>query len=252
MLKNGMVFETPKDAAKCINYTKSDRNDLIFKALKHYCDFHIDNSKRVYIDNVFDEIIPFQINEYEYEIGDILENKFGKFEIIDRAEEILYISQDHPYKTYTCKCLNGLGHDIFKLNRRQIKAGAGCTTCGRNRVVLGHSLFDEHPELLEYIVNIDEAKQYTSNSSKKIKCHCPICGYEKKNIISNLVKVGFSCDICGDGVSYPNKFVCNVLDQLQIKHQREKSFNWSNNRYYDDYIPMFDIIIENHGMQHYK
>ena len=42
-----------------------------------------------------------------------------------------------------------------------------------------------------------------------------------------------------------------ILKTLQIDFEREKVFNWSNNKQYDFYIPSLNCIIEMHGAQHY-
>ena len=81
---------------------------------------------------------------------------------------------------------------------------------------------------------------------------CPDCGFEKWMIVANLFKQGFSCNKCGDGISFPNKFILNVLMQLNIDIELEKKFDWSNNKVFDIYIPTLNIIIENHGGQHYE
>jgi hypothetical protein len=62
---------------------------------------------------------------------------------------------------------------------------------------------------------------------------------------------GLGC-ICSDGVSFPNKFLCEVLNQLNVNYETEKTFEWSDNKRYDIYIPDINCIIENHGIQHYE
>jgi very-short-patch-repair endonuclease len=60
---------------------------------------------------------------------------------------------------------------------------------------------------------------------------CPDCGFEKPMNINNLRNQGFGCPRCSDGKSYPNKFMFNVLDQINnLKiigdFENEKTFNW--------------------------
>ena len=58
-----------------------------------------------------------------------------------------------------------------------------------------------------------------------------------------------------DGVSISEKFMINVLRQLNIKFttQLNKSiFTWCQNYKYDFYIPSLNMIIETHGVQHYQ
>ena len=93
-------------------------------------------------------------------------------------------------------------------------------------------------------------KQYTPHSSMRVEATCPDCGFRKNVVISNLYRRGIGC-VCQDGVSFPNKFVCNVLQQLNIQFQPEYYDDWSENRKYDIYVSSNKLIIENHGMQHY-
>lgn len=69
--------------------------------------------------------------------------------------------------------------------------------------------------------------------------------------INNLSGHGFSCNFCSDGLSYPNKFMYRLLNQLKIEFIPEHVFSWCTNKLYDIYIPSLNIIIENHGKQHY-
>lgn len=99
-------------------------------------------------------------------------------------------------------------------------------------------------------------------SQKKIFPVCPNCGRirDKKikvsSIYENLAREehGFSC-ICQDGKSYPEKFVYNMLEQLNLNFEVQKPskvlFN-QGNRFYDFYIDNVNCIIETHGEQHYK
>lgn len=78
---------------------------------------------------------------------------------------------------------------------------------------------------------------------------CPDCGFEsliKLNYIKN-----FKCIICSDGITLPNKFITNILTQLDVSFKTEKTFTWSEKRRYDFYIEGFGII-EVHGLQHYE
>ena len=102
------------------------------------------------------------------------------------------------------------------------------------------------------LFNEEDAKSVTCGSNKKILCKCPTCSCLKEMSVHNLVNYGFSCPVCSDGISYPNKFMRKFLSQLDIDFISEKSFSWSDGRLYDIFIPSINIIIENHGIQHYS
>lgn len=76
-------------------------------------------------------------------------------------------------------------------------------------------------------------------------------------LVNDLVVRGFSCRICGDGVSFPNKILRAFLKVFSSKvdnFEFEKSFGWSNNRQYDGYFVKDgkEYIVEMQGGQHYK
>ena len=89
------------------------------------------------------------------------------------------------------------------------------------------------------------------NSEKSYLCECLSCGY-KKTIREHSLINRCSCTKCGDGVSYPEKFVINIFDQLNINIETQKLFKWSNKKRYDIYIASTNIIIEVNGGQHYE
>lgn len=113
------------------------------------------------------------------------------------------------------------------------------------------SLYNMHPELIKYVLDVEKAKYYSHHSGKRIMCKCPVCGSTKELIIENLSRNGFHCTVCGDGISYPNKFMNELLRQVGITYETEKIFSWSGKRRYDQYLPDFNTIIENNGLQHY-
>lgn len=63
---------------------------------------------------------------------------------------------------------------------------------------------------------------------------------------------GVKCPICGDGISYPQKFMTSVLKQLKVDFTTEYIINENKDSRYDFYIPHLNLIIEVHGIQHYK
>ena len=110
--------------------------------------------------------------------------------------------------------------------------------------------------MIKYFKNKDDAQKYSYNYSKKILLTCPDCGRDKLISPHTLQKCGFGC-ICGDGISYPEKFLYNILEQLDVVFEYQKTFDWSKNttkgsKLYDFYIPSKNLIIETHGAQHYK
>ncbi|MBN3352078.1 hypothetical protein CF086_17420 [Clostridium botulinum] len=198
-------------------------------------------------------------DEYLYNTGDIINN----VKIIDCVK--IKNGKQVPRKGYRYKCLkcgyigeNSEGH--FRGDRGICPVC--CTPC--RKVIRGiNDIATTHPYLIKYFVNIEDAYKYSYSSNKKVLMICPDCGYKKKMVISQLYIYGFSCPKCSDGKSYGEKFVFNVLNQLHIKFEIEKEFEWSKNityqnfklngnKRYDFFIPSINCIIETHGGQHYR
>lgn len=165
------------------------------------------------------------------------------------------------------KCGN-IAHPDYQTQPDRFVIGARCPICTNKKIVAGiNDIATTHPHLVKYFKNQDEAKQYSVHSGKRTWFKCPLCGLEKYVTIDVAFSRGYSCDGCGDNVSYPNKFVSAVLAQLhdksnQIIFEREKFFDWAivtdnkyervnGRKYYDIYLPTYEVIIENFGEQHY-
>lgn len=134
--------------------------------------------------------------------------------------------------------------------------GRGCPVCA-GRIVGGEPEYknsiwsSKYREYFSNYMTEEQMKAYTPYSHSKINVRCPDCTEYKNIIICNLLTQGLGCR-CGDGKSYPNKFLYALLDQLNIEYINEYSPSWANKKSYDIYIPNLQCIIENNGMQHYK
>ena len=132
----------------------------------------------------------------------------------------------------------------------------GCPVCGKhvigNAPLYTNSIWaSKYKDFFSKFMTDEQMKSIMPHSGKKILLPCPNCGKTKNISPANLVNYGFGC-ICGDGQSFPNKFVYNVLLQLGIDVQPEYSPSWASPLRYDDYLIDYNIIIENHGIQHYE
>ena len=113
-------------------------------------------------------------------------------------------------------------------------------------------IYQTDPWMVPYFVDKTIPYLYTHGTALRTKMRCILCWYEKDRTVDELHRYGFACPRCGDGVSYPNKFMLNVLSQLEVCVETEKCFEWSCGKKYDDYLEQYSLIIENHGEQHYK
>lgn len=109
-----------------------------------------------------------------------------------------------------------------------------------------------HPEVLKYLVNPDDALKYKKLSGKTIQVQCDKCDNIFNRKVSALTQRGISCKRCGDGISYPEKFMRSLLVQLNQNFvQQKKVLVGENNRFYDFTLEDAKIIIEMDGEFHY-
>lgn len=74
----------------------------------------------------------------------------------------------------------------------------------------------------------------------------------KEKSIKRVIKNGLICSSCSINIPYSEMIMSKLLHALGIDFIHEKSMSWSNGRRYDFYLPSYNMIIETHGMQHYK
>ncbi len=135
--------------------------------------------------------------------------------------------------------------------------GQGCPVCAGKKIgqppEYRNSIWaSEHKEFFEKFMTEEQMKTTMPHSGKSVVVRCLDCGREKEIIPYN---VSYSRSIrcaCGDGMSYPNKFMFNLLEQLHIDFIPEYTDDWTERYRYDDFIPSAKSIIENHGRQHYE
>ena len=159
------------------------------------------------------------------------------------------ISFGSSSKKYYFKCPKGIHKSELK-NISSFTSGKqnnlNCNQC--------NMIATTHPYLIKYFTNKEDSEKYSKGSHANIPMKCPDCKFEKLTMVSNLVKQGFGCPKCKKNY-YPERFFINFLEQLNIKFSTQLSkttFEWCNDYYYDFYIQLFNIIIETHGLQHYK
>ncbi|WP_283695663.1 hypothetical protein [Clostridium perfringens] len=148
------------------------------------------------------------------------------------------------------KCKN---HEWEIKSDNLLNKNSVCPVCSNKKVVLGiNTIWDTDRWMVNLGVSEEDAKRYCHNNCKKITVKCPNCGREKKIRINDMYKrKSISCS-CGDGKSYPEKFITSVLEQLDLDFEIEYKPNWIENKRYDFRLKNIDCIIETHGEQHYN
>lgn len=190
---------------------------------------------------------------YKFEVGESVNKTF----VVQKQIRIARKNGAFDEKGYLVKCTKcGEITDVTEANLSQ---GRGCGVCrvSSTRIVPGvNDMWTTAPWLAELLNNPEDGYKYARNSSTELEFKCPCCSNIKKVKAHAVYCRGFlSCNICGDGFSYPEKFIANVLLQLGldfIPQLNRSTFKWCENYRYDFYIPSLNTIIEAHGKQHYE
>jgi hypothetical protein len=172
-----------------------------------------------------------------------------------KEKNILYIPLEE-YKGTHIKikwlCYKDSSH-IFESKPTHIYNQHGCPYCSGQKVLKGYNdLWTTHPEIAKFLLNPNEGYEHSAGSHYKTNWKCPKCGIKiKDKEIKNVAKCGLVCPFCSDSVSYSEKFVFEMLNQLNADFIFDKPLKWSGRKRYDFYIPKLSLIIETHGVQHY-
>lgn len=192
---------------------------------------------------------------FRYNIGQKLIDKKRNLIITDRK----YVKNDNGYiKRYKYTC-NKCGWDNGWANETFLYNGGGCSCCKGMTTVEGiNDIPTTSPWMIDYFQGgYSEAKKYTKYSTKSIYPICPFCHKISKieHKVFNIYQGhGFGCD-CKDGISYPEKYMMELLKQINVEYTYQAchtTFDWSDNKKYDFYLPAYNSIIETHGEQHYR
>jgi len=224
---------------------------------------YINNLKQVLTDSLIrcniGKLIGIKVSRkegYKFEIGDVVSASTSDLKIIEQMRVGKSKRKAYLYECVNCGNMDSIGE--YELNKH------GCNVCcsPSRKILKGYNdLWTTHPEVVRQLKYSEIGFEVSKGSHRKEIFICDNCGFEDRKTISNVVKQGVSCLKCGDGVSYPEKYISNVLDQLNVYHEKDKIFSWSEgyihtnsegNKRYDFYIPSLNCIIETHGLQHYK
>ena len=243
-------YDDKEGTLTILDYNKEDRKVLLEyeKYQKWISVYHLAECK-------IGELLGKNTKRFKYDIGDTLTTKYSTIVITNRK----YEKRKHGNtivneKLYQYKCLkcgfdcgenykNGTFYpNCWSLENDLLYNGSGCALCCDNpqRTVVGiNDIPTTAPWMISYFQGgKDEAKKYTKSSSQEIYPKCPHCGKIKSSKMKiNTIDAmnGIGCD-CGDGVSFPEKYLSNLLDQLQVKYIRELTkthFLWCDKYRYD-------------------
>lgn len=139
--------------------------------------------------------------------------------------------------------------------------GKGCPYCNGHRVWVGfNDLWTTRPDVAKLLLNSNDGYKYTYGSNKKLEFICPICGSIIIKSVKEACQNGLVCQLCSDGISYPNKFSRLLLAQLSVENVKyEWDPDWVKPYSYDNYFEYCGkaYILEfdgglGHGKKKYK
>ncbi len=191
-------------------------------------------------------------NEFKHSINETIKDERKNLTIIGRFKEKDKKGQNKKYYNYIC---NSCGYDSGRICESNLKT-IKCPCCTGKVCVEGvNDIPTTAPWMVKYFQDgYNEAKKYTKSSGRKIIPVCPECGEIRITPISVdkiYMNNGFGC-VCKDGMSYPNKFMYNLLTSNNIEFINEYSPEWIRNKFYDFYLPDLGIMVEMDGIMHSK
>lgn len=151
-----------------------------------------------------------------------------------------------------------LGH-IWGSTPHEILDGYGCPYCAGQKVLIGfNDLWTTDPDIAKMLSDPNIGYEISRGSNRTVEWTCPRCGKPKMSTPKQVVVYGLACNVCSDGISYPNKFMLSVLKQLNVGFKNEVSrkvrgFEWVKDFKYDFYFEDSEnrYFIEMDGGFHY-
>lgn len=200
------------------------------------------------------QIMNLPMRKYKYGLFSIISDKTRDALIIDRQIVISKRNnRQRKIKTYTLYC-HKCG-SVFYRTENDLNNGKGCICNNCKAVIVGYNdLATMRPDLVPYIKDQELPYNIRPNSTKKIVFKCPECGYEHKAALNSFFNRSYSCPKCSDGISYPNKFMYKLFDQIGVEYIPEFSPKWAGKKRYDLYF-IFDnkeYVVEADGGWHFK
>ncbi len=160
--------------------------------------------------------------------------------------------QEKDYHNYN-KEGNKVGYETSCNN---FSKGCKCCYCGKNKTHWKDSLAYNYPKVAKMIaikennLTFEDCYNIAPFSSKKFYFKCNECENisSKPLKLNNITRRGYSCEFCSDGVSIPNKFMNNLLTQLNVDFKSEYSpCYFKNSKRIDFLLIYYNIIIEMDG-----
>ena len=206
---------------------------------------------------------------FKFKIGDEIKGEGRDIVIIDREYrerkhsngKSIINEKWYKYRCNKCRFPDGSFFENWILEGNLLK-GIGCSCCSGHKATLGiNTIWDTDRWMCNLGLSVEDAKTHTRGSGDKVIVTCPKCNKKKEMRIADIYEYKSIGCTCGRGVSYPEKFMMSVLDQLDIEYQTqyqpeylnrlEEDGKWSQKKS-DFYLPNYNLIIETDGKLNHK
>lgn len=246
--KDGKLDWTKFDGKK-VYFIRNNKKDFFViekydnqerKIFTNYHGYKTFTYQSSFLKSQISKVLGYKKYGYKYKIGEVI----NTIKIIDRKTE------DNGRRKYKYHCLID-GNEDWTWEQTITYGKYICNVCSNQKIMIGiNDIPTTDPWMIPYFQGgYDEAKQYMKCSKTKIYPICPDCGKVRKKKISiyTIHKTRSIACNCGDGISYPNKFMYSLLSQLKINFESEYSPEWISPKRYDFFIPSLKLIIEMDG-----
>lgn len=214
----------------CYNiFEKSPHNILYKNTIKTICPYcYKENMNKIHKDNFIKNAKNIHNNKYDY--SNIIEYK-------DNKTKVPIICPEHG--------------EFWQTPNSHLN-GHGCPHCMYDKSRLKYKDFVKKSKIIhnDYYIYKDNIEY--KNNQTLIPIICPIHGEFIQVAKTHLN--GCGCSKCHQ--SWLEREICNLLNENNIKYEREKTFIWlkneQSNLYLDFYLPDYNIAIECQGQQHFE
>lgn len=168
-----------------------------------------------------------------------------------------YINSHTPMNIHCKICKNIFPRTPDNIFNDNIAPCPCCNGSNINYVIIGYNdIWTTHPHIAELLEDKEFGYTHSYGTKEKTYFRCPDCNnrlYTLPSLLYNKANE-IVCPQCKDGFSYPEKFMCSVLNQLGISYIYQltsRDYEWVGEYRYDFYLDEYNYIIETHGLQHY-
>lgn len=136
------------------------------------------------------------------------------------------------------KCTQcGTEFDRIASSVLRTRSGVCCPLCDNHLITRScliegvNDLWTTHKDIAAMLKNPEDGHKYSAGSNQKVSFICNKCGHVSNKVIAQVVRYGYSCPYCSDGVKYPNKFMSCLLSLNNIDFDTEYTINNYDYRY---------------------